>query len=84
MPADGQPRVYNIATGVGTTFRELATQVVELTGSHSTIDEQIVEPPGRDLVADISLARAELGYAPEIGLREGLEHYEQWLRRKVK
>jgi nucleoside-diphosphate-sugar epimerase len=84
MTADGKPRVYNIATGVGTTFRELATQVVELTGSHSTIDEQIVEPPGRDLVADISLARAELAYAPEIGLREGLEHYVQWLRRKVK
>jgi UDP-glucose 4-epimerase len=83
LPADGKHRVYNIATGVGTTFRELATQVVAVTGSRSTIDEQIVEPPGRDLVADISRARAGLGYAPNIGLHDGLEHYITWLRKKT-
>jgi nucleoside-diphosphate-sugar epimerase len=81
LPPDGKHRVYNIATGVGTTFGELAKQVVDLTGSRSTIEEHIVEPPGRDLVADISCARAELGYTPTIGLRDGLEHYVHWLRR---
>src|SRR5207302_7212918 len=75
LPADGRHRVYNVATGVGTTFRQLAEMVVELTGSTSTIDAQTEEPPGRDLVADISRAGKELGYAPGVGLRAGLHHY---------
>ncbi|HLZ25735.1 MAG TPA: NAD-dependent epimerase/dehydratase family protein [Chloroflexota bacterium] len=83
LPADGTHRVYNVATGVGTTFRELAELLAELTGSRSPIDEQIGEPPGSDLVADISRAEAELGYSPCIPLREGLETYVQWLQNSV-
>jgi nucleoside-diphosphate-sugar epimerase len=79
-PPDGSHRVYNVATGVGTTFRALADLLVEITGLASPIEERIAEPPGTDLVADISRAAADLGYAPCIGLREGLEHYVQWLR----
>jgi len=80
LPADGTHRAYNVATGVGTTFRELANLLVELTGSRSAIEEHLAEPPGSDLVADISRAQAELGYSPCVGLREGLETYVQWLR----
>jgi nucleoside-diphosphate-sugar epimerase len=80
LPPDAQHRVYNVATGVGTTFRALADLVVELTGSASRIDEEIAEPVGTDLVADITRATAELGYTPCTGLRDGLEQYIQWLR----
>src|SRR2546430_7663315 len=38
LPADGRHRVYNIATGVGTTFRALADLLVELTDSASPIE----------------------------------------------
>jgi len=74
-------RVYNIATGIGTTFRALAEQVVEATGSTSTIEERMTEPPGRDLVADIERAQTELGYEPCVELRAGLDRYVEWLRR---
>jgi UDP-glucose 4-epimerase len=76
----GSHRVYNIATGTGTTFRELASAIVRITRSTSPIQEAIDEPPGADLVADISRARADLDYAPCIALYEGLEHYVKWLR----
>jgi UDP-glucose 4-epimerase len=79
-PADGSHRIYNIATGSGTTFSELAHEIVRLVRSTSTIEERIDEPPGRDLVADISRARDELGYAPCVELREGLKSYVEWLR----
>jgi len=79
-PADGTHRVYNIATGVGTTFRALAELVVATAGSRSSIEERIQEPSGHDLVADIEHARTELGYSPCIPLHEGVEHYLQWLR----
>lgn len=81
--AGAQPkghRVYNIATGVGTSFRELAELVVDITGRGSRIEERIDEPPGRDLVADLSRARDELGYEPCVPLRSGLERYVGWLR----
>jgi nucleoside-diphosphate-sugar epimerase len=80
LPADCKHRVYNVATGVGTTFERLAELVLELTGSKSPIDNRIDEPAGRDLVADISRAQAELGYLPSTGLRDGLEQYITWLR----
>jgi UDP-glucose 4-epimerase len=79
-PADSTHRVYNIATGLGTTFRALAEHVIATAGSPSSIEETVQEPPGRDLVADISRARTELGYTPCIPLQQGLEHYIQWLR----
>jgi UDP-glucose 4-epimerase len=77
LPADRRHRTYNVATGVGTTFRQLAEVVKEITCSPSEIEEHVTEPSGKDLVADISRARAELGYAPCVGLRDGIEH---WLR----
>lgn len=80
LPVDGTYRVYNVATGVGTTFHELASLLVQLTGSASPIQERIAEAPGSDLVADISRAAADLGYAPSTGLRAGLEQYVEWLR----
>jgi nucleoside-diphosphate-sugar epimerase len=73
-------RVYNIATGVGTTFGRLAEELVELSGSRSRIEERLSEPAGRDLVADISRAEQELGYQPSVSLQAGLERYVGWLR----
>ena len=73
-------RIYNIATGIGTTFRALADELVELTGSRAPVEEKIAEPAGRDLVADIGRAKHELGYAPSVPLRAGLERYVGWLR----
>jgi UDP-glucose 4-epimerase len=80
QPADGRHRTYNVATGVGTTFGELAQLASKLTDSTSSIEERITEPAGRDLVADVGLASTELEYAPCIALRDGLAQYVAWLR----
>jgi UDP-glucose 4-epimerase len=82
VPADRTHRVYNIATGVGTTFRALAEMVIATAGSRSRIEERIQEPAGRDLVADVSRGAIELGYTPCVPLHDGIEHYLQWLRRQ--
>ena len=72
-PSQDQPaRVYNLATGVGTTLHQLAQLVCAATGSSS----EIVPPSGRsdegDRVADIGRAQAELGYVPEVTIADGL------------
>jgi UDP-glucose 4-epimerase len=76
----GGHRVFNIATGTGTTFRELADQVVRLSASASTVEEQLTETDGRDLVADVTRARDELGYSACVPLQAGLQRYIGWVR----
>ena len=70
--------VYNVGTGVATTVRELAAAMIEVTGQTAKIAHR--EPRAgevRESVADIALARDELGYEPRFDLRRGLT--EMWL-----
>ena len=66
-------RVYNIACGQRITLNELAARLREEMGSAL---EAVHGPPRRgdvrDSVADVSLARRELGYEPVVALAEGL------------
>ncbi|HEY8475727.1 MAG TPA: NAD-dependent epimerase/dehydratase family protein [Chloroflexota bacterium] len=73
-------RTYNIASGVGTTVEELARLAIEVVGSSSPILKGSFDLEGNHLVADIARARAELGYAPRVALRQGLELHAAWLR----
>ena len=69
----GQHHPINIGNPIEFTLLELAQAVIEVTNSHSEIvfealptdDPQVRQP-------DIALARALLGWEPEVNLREGL------------
>jgi UDP-glucose 4-epimerase len=76
----GRHRVFNIATGVGTSFRDLAETIVRLTGSTSAVEFHPREPEGSDLVADTTRAHEELGFSTCVPLEEGLHRYIGWLR----
>ncbi len=63
------------------TIRELAEQVIELTGSKSTIVHAPLpsdDPTRRQ--PDISLATSRLGWKPSIELGEGLTRTVEWFR----
>lgn len=63
------------------TIRELATLVVELTGSNSRLVERPLPPDDpTQRRPDITLARTRLGWEPKIKLREGLERTIAWFR----
>ncbi len=66
--------VINIGSGVETSIKDLAQFVIEAVGK--TTDWMYVENqdvgPSR-MCADISLARAKLGYRPRVNLQDGLE-----------
>ena len=51
---------------------ELARLVVHVLGSSSPVVPPSVDAAEGDRVADVALARRELGYAPAVGLEEGL------------
>lgn len=67
--------VYNVGTGVGTSFGDLARQIVALAQSRSSIEEELTEETGRNLVPDIRCAQRDLGFTPRIDLTAGLAHY---------
>ncbi|MFJ8076224.1 GDP-L-fucose synthase family protein [Streptomyces sp. NPDC096176] len=73
--ADGP---VNVGTGTDVTIREAAEQVAEVVGYRGTLEWDAEQPDGtpRKLL-DISRITA-LGWAPRIGLREGLAHTYAW------
>ena len=74
----------NIGNPVEFTVRELARQVIELTGSSSVIESQplpLDDPKVRR--PDITVARRELGWEPVVTLPEGLQLTIPHFRRQV-
>ena len=65
--------VYNIGSGQGASLKQVLAVAGDLLGVQPQPDYQ---PPRagdiRDSVADISLARAELGFIPQVTFRDGL------------
>jgi len=79
-PMPGAARVYNMATGVGTTLEALARMACEVTGSTS----RIVPPGSRsaegDRVADVTRARDELGFEAQVSVAAGIARLVQTAR----
>jgi nucleoside-diphosphate-sugar epimerase len=76
--ADG---IYNIGTQDEVTINELAERLFEVAGVSPEvehIDSEELEGSTRRRQPDISKARDELGYEPEVSLREGLEKTFYW------
>ena len=76
--AAGAPRAacgrsYNVAAGVRTSVNELAARIAAVCGGAPT---PVYAPPRpgdvRDSLADLTRVREALGYAPRVGLDEGL------------
>jgi nucleoside-diphosphate-sugar epimerase len=89
--AAGSPRpavrVFNVATGVGTSVADLAALVVGTAGRSAVLEETPWpdRPAGTDvaeLVADISRAAAELGWVPAVPLADGLAEALEAVRRQ--
>jgi len=72
--------VVNVATGVRTTVRELLDIIVELVPG--TQVREATGTPGDQLgiYADISRARAALGWEPRVTLRDGVAGFVEWAR----
>jgi UDP-glucose 4-epimerase len=80
----GEPvgsQAFNLGTGVETSINALGRLIIEMTGSSG----DLTYAPARlgDIthsVADISRAANELGFRPEVALREGLQQTLAWMR----
>ena len=65
-------------------MRELAEQVIELTGSKSKLVKRPLPPDDpKQRRPDITKAKETLGYEPKIPLREGLLPTIEYFRRQI-
>jgi len=72
----------NIGTGIGTSIRELAELMVEITGFKGKISWNIDKPDGAmRKVLDISKMKKVLRWHPEVSLKEGLEQTIRWFEK---
>jgi UDP-glucose 4-epimerase len=77
--ARGISGAFNVASGVSITVNRLVEMLRETSDDDIAVE---YAPPRkgevRDSGADISAARASLGYEPTVGIREGLAEYMAW------
>jgi dTDP-glucose 4,6-dehydratase len=81
----GHPGPMNLGNPHELTVRRIAEDVLGATGSASPIEfvERPVHDPGMRC-PDITLARTELGWEPEVGWTEGLGRTVSWFRDRVR
>lgn len=74
--------VYNIGGGSRVSLKEVLALLQEIGGRDGRIvHEEKQKGDMRHTLADIGKARGELGYAPRVPLKEGLEAEFAWLRK---
>jgi nucleoside-diphosphate-sugar epimerase len=79
--ANGVPgRVYNIGGGSRVSVNEVLDLIGRVAGRRPIVRVDSVQKGDmRHTYADTSLARADLGFVPKVGLEEGLTAEYQWL-----
>jgi UDP-glucuronate 4-epimerase len=78
----GGHEIYNLGESATTTLSELVALIERALGTRATL-HRLPAQPG-DVVrtfADISRARANLGYAPEVPIERGIPLFVEWFRR---
>lgn len=78
---DGETRVFNIGSGIGRSLADMVGLVEQTIGRRIVIDRRA----GRALdvpvnILDISRARADLGWSPEIPFADALRLTADWVR----
>jgi UDP-glucose 4-epimerase len=73
--------VFNLGSGVGLSLRELIGMIEQVIGVKAQVDYQ----PARrfdvpEVVLDISRAKSEIGWNPQVRMLDGLHRYYDWLR----
>lgn len=71
----------NVGSGEGTAIREIARQVSAALGIHIEPEARGEYRPGemRHLTSDTTRI-GSIGYQPQVGLREGIQRYIDWIR----
>lgn len=75
--------IYNLGESQTTRLDALIDTLAEKLGVEAKVKRQPEQPGDVPITfADISKARARLGYSPSVGIEEGVERFVEWFRRE--
>ncbi|MGC8667537.1 MAG: SDR family NAD(P)-dependent oxidoreductase [Chthonomonadales bacterium] len=76
-------RIYNLGRSEPVSLKDLVCLIEGVLGRQATI-ERLPSQPGdvRATCADISRARAELGYDPHVRLEDGIRRFAEWYQQQ--
>lgn len=83
---NGEPGgIYNLASGVESSIKELAETIIEVTGSRGGVDYQPARSWDRSgkRYASTEKSERELGFKASTDLREGLERTIAWMKENM-
>jgi len=79
--ADGPAAIYNVGGGNEATLAEVVALLEELSGRSAVLDRQPAQNGDvRRTAADTTKAATDLGWAPAVGLRDGLRSELDWVQ----
>ena len=74
--------IYNLGESRTITLSELIALIEEKLGKKAVIDRRPTQPGDVPITyADISRAREEIGYAPQVNMAEGITEFVGWFKR---
>jgi UDP-glucose 4-epimerase len=78
---EGEPKIFNIGSGVGVSLNQLVGEIQTLLGHPVAVEyaaARNLDVPVN--ILDSSLARRHLGWSARTSLAEGLRHTYEWMR----
>jgi dTDP-L-rhamnose 4-epimerase len=82
----GAGQVFNVGSGESHSIRFVAEAMARITGRHALSPHVVGKYRAGDIrhcFADITKSRTELGFAPQVAFRAGLEDLAEWLAGQV-
>jgi UDP-glucuronate 4-epimerase len=74
-------RIYNLGGSRPTTLRELVDRIQAALGKQAVIESRPEEPGDmKHTLADVDLARGDLGYSPKVSIDSGIPRFVDWWR----
>ncbi len=74
-------RIYNLGGSRPTTLRELVDRIQAALGKQAVIERKPEEPGDmKHTLADVDLARGDLGYSPKVSIDVGIPRFVDWWR----
>lgn len=78
-------RIYNLGEEKTIELCRLVDVIARALGREARLDFRPAQPGDvRTTFADVSRARAELGYAPRVGIEEGVRRFVEWYRKTIR
>ncbi len=83
MDYRGATRIFNVGTGVGTTINSIAQLLKEMVRKSTEVNYLPLQPgEPSSSIADVSLAKSELGFQARWSLQEKLAEVIEWNLKK--